>query len=99
MGIEVTEILDVGSDKLLIRGTTTLEPGDPPDTPVFPLEAEGSMSAITNHYDLGDYLEDGHRKPGSTPRMMTEVEVGNYARSVLQTHLPLEAMAVPVKFK
>lgn len=53
------------------------------DRPVV-IEARGWVSAMTNHFDPDAIGTDGHRKPNTTPREMTDAERHAYAVSLLE---------------
>lgn len=52
--------------------------GFDPSDPITQLVAEGWYSHTTNYYDPENYEEDGHLKPGATPREMSDKERDEY---------------------
>lgn len=76
MQLSSLKATDAGSDVLLVVALVDEFPGR-----VF--EAHGWVSALSNHYDQGDYDQDGHRAPKSVPRAMTSEEQRAYCQGLL----------------
>lgn len=77
--IELTEVLDLGDDLLLVKAV---------DADGNEHEATGWVSATTNHYSLDAYDAKGNLSKDAKPRAMTPAEVGDYAISLLAPTTP-----------
>lgn len=98
MAIQVTAVVELPNDILLIKGTNgtyRVRTGTQDDgvTPIFEdlpveIEARGWISATTNHFDADAYGDDGHRVSGANPRAMTEQERAEYALRLLGEQNP-----------
>lgn len=103
-GIATLDLLDLGDDVLLVRGTDgrteyvcvgTEDDGTPivDERPVV-FEATGWVSAITNHFDASDYFPDGNRKPLPPPDGVSSGERNEFAMPRKMTAKERTAYAV-----
>lgn len=79
--VTVTSVKDVGGDVLNVEGVREAQR----------ITATGWVSATTNHYDLD---ANGSRVKGAKPRTMTEAEILEYARGILESQNPALVAAV-----
>jgi hypothetical protein len=67
--MRVTRVDDLGDDRLRVVGV---------DDNGEEVEAQGWVSAMTNHFDAAHYGDDGHRVEDAQPREMTDEEKHAY---------------------
>lgn len=77
MALELVDVLDIGGDVLLVRGRRGEQE----------IEAQGWVSATTNHYPPEAY-DEGELRDEATPRAMSKEEVGVYALRLLAEQNP-----------